>query len=78
MFSKLNYCEFILSTEINPEESTDNPYHAIAVTILACFCTDQDLVTIQFIVPNLSSIHIPLGIASSSDLQNSSIQRLLI
>lgn len=28
-----------------PEGCTENPYHKIAVTILACFCTDPDLVS---------------------------------
>ena len=28
-----------------PEGCTENPYHRIAVTIFACFCTDQDLVS---------------------------------
>jgi hypothetical protein len=28
-----------------PEGCAENPYHKIAVTILACFCTDPDLVS---------------------------------
>ena len=33
------------SAESTPEGCTENPYHSIAVTVLACFCTDQELVT---------------------------------
>lgn len=28
-----------------PEGCTENPYQRVAVTILACFCTDQELVS---------------------------------
>ena len=33
----------MLSGEM-PEGCVENPYHKIAVTMLACFCTDQQLV----------------------------------
>lgn len=33
-----------LRTDEVPDECLENPYHKIAVTILACFCTDEKLV----------------------------------
>lgn len=45
-----NFKKCILA-ENSLDQSSDNPYHAIAVTIVACFCTDQELVRIAMFLP---------------------------
>ncbi len=36
---------FLCITDSSPDDGPENPYHKIAVTILACFCTIEDMVS---------------------------------
>jgi len=47
---------YIIGADEIPEGCSENPYHKIAVTILACFCTDEQLVYIGARAPFVTLI----------------------